>query len=198
LTDRLKTIPGLVDLNTNLGEGKPEFRIFVRKEAFAQNTPTFRRPISAIFWSTPSTAGSPPNTMKWRKVRRPRPGRRAARRNVEALLAEPYPHKQMLIPLRELVDYEIVRGPKEIRRENQQREVLVTAGLKGAKISEVIPKIEREVAALELPSDYRVVFSGEREEMSQSFRSLVFALILAVLLTYMIMARSSNRSSIRS
>ncbi|MCX6566473.1 MAG: efflux RND transporter permease subunit, partial [Candidatus Aminicenantes bacterium] len=32
------------------------------------------------------------------------------------------------------------------------------------------------------------VFSGEREEMFQSFRSLIFALALAILLTYMIMA----------
>jgi len=188
LMDRLKTIPGLADLNTNLGEGKSEFRISVRKEALRKYADLSPADLgNFLVDDVNGRIATQFNEMEKKFDVRVR-AEGAARRNIEALLAEPYPHKKMLVPLRELVDYEIVRGPKEIRRENQQREVLVTAGLKGAKISEVVPRIEREIAALDLPSDYRVVFSGEREEMSQSFRSLVFALILAILLTYMIMA----------
>ncbi|MFA9454180.1 MAG: efflux RND transporter permease subunit, partial [Candidatus Aminicenantaceae bacterium] len=84
--------------------------------------------------------------------------------------------------------YEIARGPKEIRRENQQREVLVTANLRGKKISQVVPEVEGKISELELPPGYRVVFSGEQEEMQRSFRSLIFAFVLATLLVYMIMA----------
>ncbi len=49
----------LADVNTNLGEGKPEFRMSVTRTPSA-STPASRRPISAVFWSTRSTAGSPP------------------------------------------------------------------------------------------------------------------------------------------
>ena len=93
-----------------------------------------------------------------------------------------------MIPLRELVTYDLVKGPKEIRRENQQREVLVTANLQEKKISQVAPKIIEKLDELSLPSNYRVVFSGEHEEMKKSFRSLILAFSLAVLLVYMIMA----------
>ena len=54
--------------------------------------------------------------------------------------------KGTLIPLRELVSYNIVRGPREIRRENQQREVIVTANLKGQKISQVVPAVNEKIA----------------------------------------------------
>ena len=36
LVGRLKDVKGLVDLNSNIGEGKPEFRIKVRKDALAK------------------------------------------------------------------------------------------------------------------------------------------------------------------
>ena len=112
----------------------------------------------------------------------------ASRQNIEALLGETLPFEGKVVPLRDLVSYEVVRGPREIRRENQQREVLVTANLRGRKLSQVTPAIDKAIATLRLPTDYRVVWSGEREEMSRSFRSLVLALLLAALLTYMIMA----------
>jgi HAE1 family hydrophobic/amphiphilic exporter-1 len=112
----------------------------------------------------------------------------ATRDNIESLLDEHIQYRGSLIPLRELVSYVIAKGPKEIRRENQQREVLVTANLRGAKISQVVPKIQDKIDELSLPFGYRVVFSGEQEEMSRSFRSLIFAFCLAVLLVYMIMA----------
>ena len=107
---------------------------------------------------------------------------------MDSLLNEQIPYEGTLIPLRELVSYEIVKGPNEIRRENQQREVLITANLRGKKISQVAPEITRIINRLSLPSNYRIVFSGEQEEMNKSFRSLIFALFLAVLLVYMIMA----------
>jgi HAE1 family hydrophobic/amphiphilic exporter-1 len=110
------------------------------------------------------------------------------RDNIESLLDEQISHQGNLIPLRELVYYELARGPKEIRRENQQREVLVTANLRGTKISQVAPQIREKIDGLDLPPNYRVVFSGEQEEMARSFKSLIFAFSLAVLLVYMIMA----------
>ena len=111
-----------------------------------------------------------------------------SRENIQSLLDEQIPHQGALIPLRELVTYEIAKGPSEIRREDQQREVVVTANLTGVKISQVGSKIQEKIDELPLPPNYRVVFSGEREEMTKSFRSLMFAFALAVLLVYMIMA----------
>jgi HAE1 family hydrophobic/amphiphilic exporter-1 len=188
LVGRLSGIPGVADLATNIGEGKPEFKVTVDKEA-----------IKRYPGLTPSAIGDfLVSAVRGRVATQFREMEKkydilvrledASRQNIETLLGETLPFEGKVVPLRDLVSYEVVRGPREIRRENQQREVLVTANLKGRKISQVTPAIEKAIATLRLPTDYRVVWSGEREEMSQSFRSLVLALLLATLLTYMIMA----------
>jgi len=188
LVEKLRAIPGLADISTNLGEGKPEFRVSVRKDAIRKYARLSPGDIGSFLVSAVNgRVDTQFNELEKKYDIRVR-AEGAASRNVEALLSEPYPHQGQLIPLRELVDVEIVRGPREIRRENQQREVLVSAGLRGAKISQVEPAIEQAIDSLDLPSDYRIVFGGEREEMTRSFNSLVLALVLAVLLTYMIMA----------
>jgi HAE1 family hydrophobic/amphiphilic exporter-1 len=184
----LRAIPGVVDVASNWGEGKPEFKVTVRRDAlekYAGLTPAGIGDF--LVGAVRGRIATQFNEMEKKYdilVRM----EGVAQRNIEALLDEPYPHLGKLIPLRELVTAEIVRGPKEIRRENQQREVLVTAGLRGGKISQVTPAVEKAVRGLDLPSDYRVVFGGESEEMRKSFKSLIFALVLAALLTYMIMA----------
>ncbi|MBE3125853.1 MAG: efflux RND transporter permease subunit [Acidobacteria bacterium] len=188
LVARLSTIPGIADLATNIGQGKPEFLVTVNKDA-----------IKRYPGLTPSMIGDfLVSAVRGRVATQFREMEKkydilvrledASRRNIEALLGETLPFEGQVVPLRDLVSYEVVRGPREIRRENQQREVLVTANLKGRKISQVTPAVDKVIATLRLPTDYRVVWSGEREEMSQSFRSLVLALLLATLLTYMIMA----------
>jgi HAE1 family hydrophobic/amphiphilic exporter-1 len=188
LVGRLSGIPGIADLATNIGEGKPEFKVTVDKDA-----------IKRYPGLTPSMIGDfLVSAVRGRVATQFREMEKkydilvrledASRQNIETLLGETLPFEGKVVPLRDLVSYEVVRGPREIRRENQQREVLVTANLKGRKISQVTPAIDKAIATLRLPTDYRVVWSGEREEMSQSFRSLVLALLLATLLTYMIMA----------
>jgi HAE1 family hydrophobic/amphiphilic exporter-1 len=188
LTARLARIPGVADVATNIGEGKPEFKVTVDKEALKKYPGL-----------SPSTIGNfLVSAVRGRVATQFREMEKkydilvrledTSRENIEALLGETLPFEGRAVPLRDLVSYQVVRGPREIRRENQQREVLVTANLKGRKLSQVTPAIDRAVAGLRLPTDYRVTWSGERDEMGRSFRSLILALLLAALLTYMIMA----------
>jgi HAE1 family hydrophobic/amphiphilic exporter-1 len=188
LTARLAAIPGVADVTTNIGEGKPEFKVTVDKESLKKYPGL-----------SPSTIGDfLVSAVRGRVATQFRELEKkydilvrledASRENIETLLGETLPFQGRAVPLRDLVSYEVVRGPREIRRENQQREVLVSANLRGRKLSEVAPAIDRAVAGMRLPTDYRVAWSGEREEMSRSFQSLVLALLLAALLTYMIMA----------
>jgi HAE1 family hydrophobic/amphiphilic exporter-1 len=187
LVEKLKRIGGITDIATNIGEGKPEFLITIKKEALEK------------YNISPGTIGNflvnavrGQRATQFKELEKKYDVRvrleEQTRENIESLLDEQISYQGTLIPLRELVSYEIARGPKEIRRENQQREVLVTANLRGKKISQVAPTIQEKIDELSLPQGYRVVFSGEQEEMTKSFQSLVFAFSLAVLLVYMIMA----------
>ncbi|MFQ6109998.1 MAG: efflux RND transporter permease subunit, partial [Candidatus Aminicenantales bacterium] len=187
LEKRLRTIEGITDVNTNIGEGKPEFLMRIKKEALAKYDIS---PAKISSFLVNAVRGKQASKFKELEKKYDILVRfeEEARKNIDTLLSERIPHGGTLIPLRELISYVLVKGPQEIRRENQQREVLLTANLRGTKISQVVPKIQQQIDEIPLPSGYRVVFSGEQEEMSKSFRSLIFAFSLAVLLVYMIMA----------
>ncbi|OGD20183.1 MAG: hypothetical protein A2W03_13250 [Candidatus Aminicenantes bacterium RBG_16_63_16] len=189
LAGRMRSLRGIADVNTTVGEGKPEFLVRIKKGALEKYAGV--SPAAVGNFIVRAVRGRLAATRfrelekKYDILVRLEAGTRL---NIETLLDEQFPNQGSLIPLRELVTYELVRGPREIRRENQQREVVVSANLHDAKISRVVPAIDRQIAELNLPPDYRVTYAGEQEEMSKSFRSLVFALLLAILLTYMIMA----------
>jgi HAE1 family hydrophobic/amphiphilic exporter-1 len=188
LVSRLKSIPGLVDLSSNSGEGKPEFRIKIRKDALDKYAGLTPGEISG--WLVNAVRGKIAtqfNEMEKKYDVMVRLGD-TSRATLDSLLNGQLPHQGTLIPLRELVTVEPARGPQEIRRENQQREILVSANLQGAKLSRVVPAINAAIRQVKLPEGYQIVFGGEQEEMSKSFQSLMLALGLAVLLTYMIMA----------
>jgi HAE1 family hydrophobic/amphiphilic exporter-1 len=188
LVARLRDVKGIADLSTNIGEGKPEFVLKIRKDALAKYANLSPGAIGDFL--VDAVRGRVATQFKEMEKKYDILVRleERSRENIEALLNEPFPHQGTLIPLRELVTYEPARGPQEIRRENQQREVLVTANLKGAKISQVVPAIMAKIREIQVPANYRIAFSGEQAEMSKSFQSLWLALALAILLTYMIMA----------
>lgn len=188
LTARLAAIPGVADVATNVGEGKPEFKVTVDKEALRRYPGLSPQTIGDFLVSAVRGRVATQFRELEKKYDILVRLEETSRENIERLLGETLPFEGRSVPLRDLVSYEVVRGPREIRRENQQREVLVTANLKGRKLSQVTPAIDRAIASLRLPADYRVAWSGEREEMDRSFQSLVLALLLAALLTYMIMA----------
>lgn len=93
------------------------------------------------------------------------------------------------VPISELMHVEIVKTAKEIRRVDQQRIALISAGLEGRKISEVIPAVEAAIAKVKLPDDVmRPEIVGEQRGIQASFGQLIWAFMLSSLLVYMIMA----------
>jgi len=91
--------------------------------------------------------------------------------------------------LNEIADISIVEGPREVLRKDQSRFGLVTADIiKGYKFSQVVNSINEEVNRIYPPRDYFINITGEEEQRRESFQSLKFALILAVILVYMVLA----------
>ena len=188
LASRLKSVPGIAEVNAEVGEGKPEIAIRIRDGAL-ERYPSL----------DPGTLGNRiVDSVRGRVATRFREFDKSfdirvrmddgTGANVENLLDGLVPCGNALVPLRELVTWEIARGPRKIHRGNRQREVLVTAGLRGAKPSQVAPRIQQAIATTPLPPGYRIIIGGEREEMARSLRSLLAAFLLAILLNYMIMA----------
>ncbi|TET40432.1 MAG: efflux RND transporter permease subunit [Elusimicrobia bacterium] len=92
------------------------------------------------------------------------------------------------VPLAEVATLITGKGPSEIKRLDQQRTVLVTANIFKRSLNEVIRDIKEKLTNYQNISDYSVILSGETQKMRESFKSLRFALIFAIILVYMIMA----------
>jgi multidrug efflux pump subunit AcrB len=78
-------------------------------------------------------------------------------------------------------------GQTEIRRENLQRNVAITGRLEGRDLGGAIKDVQKAVAGLHLPSSMRVQYGGAYEEQQRSFRDLVFVLVLALLLVFVVL-----------
>jgi CzcA family heavy metal efflux pump len=78
-------------------------------------------------------------------------------------------------------------GQTEIRRENLQRDVAVTARLEGLNLGAGMAAVQKVVKDLHIPESVRVAYGGGYEEQQRSFHDLVFVLVLAVLLVFIVL-----------
>ena len=78
-------------------------------------------------------------------------------------------------------------GQTEIRRENLQRQVAVTARLEGTDLGSGMDAVMKTVDGLHLPSSIRVTYGGTYQEQQKSFRDLLLVLILAILLVFIVL-----------
>ncbi|HEU5335722.1 MAG TPA: efflux RND transporter permease subunit, partial [Terriglobales bacterium] len=78
-------------------------------------------------------------------------------------------------------------GQTEIRRENLQRDVAVTARLEGRDLGSGMAAVKNAVAGLHLPSTIRVEYGGTYQEQQKSFADLVIVLALAIVLVFVVL-----------
>ncbi len=78
-------------------------------------------------------------------------------------------------------------GQLEIRRENLQRFVAVTARLEGVSLGTGIQLVQQKVNALHVPSAIRIAYGGLYAQQQQSFHDLLFVLAAAVILVFIVL-----------
>ena len=84
---------------------------------------------------------------------------------------------------------EIVRipGQTEIRQENLQRYVAVTARLQGTNLGATITNVKAAVAQLKLPPQIRVEYGGTYQTQQSSFQSLMVVLFIGLGLVFLLL-----------
>jgi hydrophobic/amphiphilic exporter-1 (mainly G- bacteria), HAE1 family len=92
------------------------------------------------------------------------------------------------VPLASVAQISVARGPSEIRRISQQRAAVVSANLEGRDLASAAREIEASLGDVPVPPGARVSLAGQNRELTESFGSLRFALLLAVFLVYLVMA----------
>lgn len=114
----------------------------------------------------------------------------ADRQNVATLSEMRLPVGPTRVPLTQLGAVEERRGEAEILRRERQRRITVSANIGQGTLSEAISTIRARTDELELPPGYRIKFAGTYEFQQEAFASLMQALLLAIILTYVVLAMS--------
>jgi len=188
VAQEIESIPGIYGVRTSLALPSPETKVHVDKDrAAAYNlsvTDIARTALIAIrgYVSTKFKEEGREIDVTVRL----RPEDRADASKLRALTV--HSNMDIEIPLAEVATLTTGKGPSEIKRLDQQRAILITANIFKRSLNDTIKDIKEKLRKYQNISDYSVILSGETQKMSESFKSLRFALILAVLLVYMIMA----------
>ena len=78
-------------------------------------------------------------------------------------------------------------GQNEIRRDNLQRNVQVTARFEGINLGDGMKAVQQAIADLKLPPAIRVQYGGLYADQQQSFKDFRFVMLLAVLLVFIVL-----------
>lgn len=92
------------------------------------------------------------------------------------------------VTLSEIAEIKKENGPIAINREDQVRAVTISGTISGRPVGDVNKEIEEKLKNIPLPQGYEIKMGGEQEQLVEAFKDLTFALILAILLVYMVMA----------
>ena len=98
------------------------------------------------------------------------------------------PDSERPVPLTAVADVIIQTGPGEIRRSGQERIAQVTANLNYGDLNAAAEEITTILENITVPPELSARLAGQNEEMDVAFKSLRFALLLAVFLVYLVMA----------
>lgn len=183
-----ESVEGTREVKTSLSDAIPEVEILVNKENAAAYGLTAAQVASAVRGETDGMTAT-----KYRYqgeeldvVIKPQYDVTNSLSNLEYLtIATPM---GVSVPLNQVAEVSIEKGPVQINRVSQERVVSVTSQIVNRDVRSISQDIEKALEEYEMPEGYHYEFAGENEEVMEAFGQLFTALIMAILLIYMVMA----------
>jgi len=183
----LESIPGAVDVNDDASETIPQIRIHVRSDKARllgiSNAAVARTLRTAIFGTTATSFRQEDEEVDV-KVSFPEPSR-----NDLSLFDDLYPAsvKGFKVPFRQVADIEFASDIGRIRRENLVRTATVRSEVQGKLPSAIVAELKAGAASIRTPPGYLIEFEGETKERNESFLSLAWAMLAALMLVYVVL-----------
>ena len=187
--DEIGNVPGIVDLNSSYDEGKPEVNVLPDRDKAADlgvSIEDIGRAVYTLVGGEKATKFEEDGETYDVRVRLVENDRDRA----DAVLDVPVRGRSgQLVDLRNLVRVRAGTGPVQIDREDRARQITVFANLEKTKpLESAMADVTRVEGELDLPDGITTKFAGDAETMEESFASINFSLMLAVVLIYMVLA----------
>ena len=185
-----RAVPGAADVDTSEEAPQPEVRITVNRAAagdlgldLGTVAGTIRGLVAGEVVSRFEDADGDSYDVRARVERRDRT------RAVDLLgLDLPAQGGRALVPASQVASLDAGVAPSKIRRRDLMREIRISASTEGRSLGEVIGDIKKRAARLRLPPGASIDYTGDSEQMMESFGYVMQSLALAVVLIYAILA----------
>jgi HAE1 family hydrophobic/amphiphilic exporter-1 len=191
IRDFIEAIPGVTDAQVDDREGMPEMLVRVDREKAATMglnvsdlADALRTTVGGRIASMFRQGGNEYNIL----VRLQEEDRRRLASVEQIPLSTSIGAGGQTVPVSSLVRMERREGPVEIERRDQERVVSVRANIAGRDLGSIMGDVDEGLRDRTLPRDFSILYGGEYEEQQEAFRALLFCLVLAVILVYMVMA----------
>ena len=97
-----------------------------------------------------------------------------------------------LVPLSELVQVQEKSSMVEINRLNRERSITAYANVKTGQSQQAALQAVESISKKILPPQYHTILSGSSQTFTESFESLLLALVLGLFVAYMVLASQFN------
>jgi len=182
------------DVDTDYLEGMPEVRIYPdREKAFARgiSVKSIADTINALVAGTrvsKYTVGGRRYDIRIRI----QPNERTSPKDLENIFVRN--NRGEMVRLMEVVTVEERSSPLTITRRGRERAIGIFSNVPpGKSQSDCMAKVH-EITNAVLPEGYRIVLSGSSETFREAFQSLLFALLMGILISYMVLASQFNHA----
>ncbi len=193
IIEKIRNIPGLVDLDSSVKPNKPSISINVLRES-ASDIGLSTAPIAGALRTllAGQTVGNwrAPDDQTYDVNVRLAPEFRNSPQDLERLpfsLQAP-DGTSRTVRLGQIAQVQETTGSNQINRRDLMREVSINANASRRSAGEISNDIRKVLDAVAWPPGYRYQFGGTTKSMNESFQYAITALIMAVIFIYMILA----------
>ena len=190
IKDEYAKVPGVVDVDTSIESGKPEVRIGINRD------------MAANLGVSAASIGGTVNTLiggeivgkykdqkageRYDIAARLIPSERDHPEDIDSLLLRSTTGE--LVRLSDVTSIETGKGPTVIMHYNRQRAATLFAATEKTKPMAEAMKDLDQIAKKHLTPELTTKYVGMADAMIDSFKNIAFALIIAVIMVYMILA----------
>ena len=192
--DGIRTIPGLVDLDSSVKPNKPVIAVNIKREAASDlglTVAQIANPLRTLVAGQTVGNWRAPDDQTYDVNVRLAPDARNAPQDLERLpfmVGQNADGSPRIVRLNQVATLSDGVGPNQINRRDLTREVAINANVYERAAGDVSGDIRKVLDGISFPPGYRYQFGGSTKNMQESFGYAISALVLAIVFIYMILA----------
>ncbi len=192
--DKIRAIPGLVDLDSSVKANKPTIGVQILRESASNlglGTAQLAAPLRTLVAGQTVGNWRAPDDQTYDVNVRLAPEARNSPQDLERLpfaVGAAADGSPRVVRLGQVANISETTGSNQINRRDLSREVAINANVYQRAAGEVSADIRKAMDSIAMPPGYRYQFGGSTKNMAESFGYALSALALAIIFIYMILA----------